>query len=158
MRTLLARLNYLLGWSLFFSVARFSESLHTFAMGRMRRAADRGDMRARRFYGTLLLYKGIGPSSVKAGFDYLQQSAAAGDVDAQFHLAEIYAQGKLLEVPQNHALAVQYYQQAAAAGHTMAALRLAKAYQSGALGLPADASLADSWMKKFLDKGQSLHE
>lgn len=158
MRALLARLNYLLGWSLFFSVARFSESLHTFAMGRMRRAADRGDARARRFYGTLLLYKGIGPSSLKAGFDYLQQAAAGGDVDAQFHLAEVYAQGKLLDVTQNNEQAVHYYRQAAMAGHTMAALRLAKAYETGALGLVVDTALADYWMNKFLDKGQSLHE
>lgn len=158
MRALLARLNYLLGWSLFYTLARYSEPLHRFAMGRLRRAADRGDHKAKAFYGTLLFYKGLGPSSIQSGFDYLRGAAEGGDVQAQFHVAEAFARGHVAGVSVDLLKAQSYYLRAAQAGHTMAALRLAKAYENGGLGLSPDATQAALWMKAFLEKGQSLHE
>lgn len=158
MRALIARLNYLLGWSLFYTLARYSEPLHRFAMGRLRRASDRGDAKARTFYGTLLYYRGVGPSSLQAGFDYLLQAAQQGDIQAQFQVAEAYARGHVVGINPDYPKALQFYVRAAEAGHVMAALRLAKAFENGALDLTPDPVQAQTWMNKFLEKGQALHE
>lgn len=72
----------------------------------------------------------------------LAQLAAAGDVEAQYHLAQAYRDGK--GVKKSAAEAVAWYALAAGNGEKAAAAELAQIYDQGA-GIPRDLDQAALW-------------
>ena len=91
-------------------------------------------------------------SAVHAGDDLeaLRKAAEQGDVDAQFSLGFMYADGE--GVPEDDAEAVRWYQKAAEQGHAEAQINLGVMYGTGE-GVPEDQVLAYAWFSMAAAQG-----
>jgi TPR repeat protein len=91
------------------------------------------------------------PSAAAIGVAKLQQNAEAGDLDAQFVLAQAYEVGKK-GVAKDVDKAFLWYGAAARAGHVPAQFYLGAMYASGR-GTPRDLNTAIGWYRKAAEQG-----
>lgn len=114
------------------------------------KAAEKGDRQA--MQALLLLhkqsaYKMVSPPSIddKWDFQWTLKTASYGDVQSQFELGRLYAEGK--KIQQDYAQAAIWYEKAAAQGHVESMCALANLYLEG-LGLIVDVKKALFWYKQ----------
>lgn len=118
------------------------------------KAAKGGVNNARAKYGLMLL-RGIGVKQNKVeGETWLRRAALAGDAEAAFIVAEIYATGED-GLPPAYAEAAQWFRIAAEAGNKAAARALAILHLTGA-GTPRDADEAAKWFRKAAEAGDAI--
>lgn len=91
-----------------------------------------------------------GGHSVVDAVDFLRQKAGLGDAEAQFQLAVIYQNGRL--VPQDQPQAREWLLKAAEKGHVKAMFNLGVTYGEG-LGVPVDDAQAFKWYQAAAEKG-----
>lgn len=99
---------------------------------------------------------GDGTGSETAGpdaFTLLRQSAGAGNIDAQFAVAQMYSRGE--GVGQDAAQASRWLLQSAEGGHAEAQLSLYFNYSRGA-GFPQDDAVALAWLTSAAEAGNPL--
>ena len=153
---ILAKLQYSLGASLFFSgVAGWHKSLHTFAMTQLQRASHKQDSKAQALIGTLLTYRGEHVLDKQAGVGLLRTQAIQGNAQSQFLLAESLLKPDMIASDAQKS-ALTWYEAAAQQGHAMAALRLSKAYEQGLLGLEKNEQQAQYWSQQFMLHSQNM--
>ena len=87
-------------------------------------------------------------------FNEVKLTAIDGDADAQFELAELYAEGDAVE--QNLAEAVKWYRSAAKQGHDSAQYKLGLSYQQGK-GVPQSNTEAYIWLDISAENGAALN-
>jgi len=83
--------------------------------------------------------------------DLLSKSAAEGDIDAEFDLAECYEQGSGVQQDVDEAL--KRFRRAADAGHADAQYKLGAAYAYG-INVDQDYGEAIAWYQKAAEQGQ----
>lgn len=127
------------------SVLRKSERKHRWVMKVFRFAADNGNSRALSVYGHLLHFRGDGIQNRIQGGIYLQRSADAGDLKAQYQMGRIYEQGFEHYFLPDQDKALHYYQLAAKQGHTLAVQRMVDLYRDGGLGVSPDSAELQRW-------------
>lgn len=110
----------------------------------MKRCAEAGHPDALSVYGHMLFHRSSSPQDKARGARYVVEAAHAGDLKAQYQVAQIYENG-CAQYPRRDEYAVTWYARAAQAGHFLAAERLARAYRQGQLGLAVDAEQAAFW-------------
>jgi hypothetical protein len=91
-----------------------------------------------------------GGHNVVDAVDFLRQKASLGDAEAQFQLAVIYQNGRL--VPQDQEQARDWLLQAAAQGHVKAMFNLGVTYGDG-LGVPVNDAEAFKWYQAAANEG-----
>ena len=84
-------------------------------------------------------------------FEELLEKAEAGDVEAQFQVAEKYYVG--LGVDEDEAAAAEWYEKAAMQGHVESMMKLGQLYYLGGDGVPEDEDEAKKWYKKAAKAG-----
>lgn len=84
-------------------------------------------------------------------FEELLEKAEAGDVEAQFQVAEKYYVG--LGVDEDEAAAAEWYEKAALQGHVESMMKLGQLYYLGGDGVPEDEDEAKKWYKKAAKAG-----
>ncbi len=109
--------------------------------------AQTGDAEAR-FAAGLAAYDA---GDYRSSFEAWQPLAAAGGVEAQVALAELYMNG--LGVARDPAAAVLWYRRAALAGDPVAQLNLGDLYGRGQ-GVPRDPVEAYAWFSLAADQGR----
>lgn len=87
-------------------------------------------------------------------FNEVKLTAIGGDVDAQFELAGLYAEGNGVE--QNLTEAVKWYSSAAEQGHDSAQYKLGLSYQQGK-GVPQSDTEAYIWLNISAENGEPLN-
>jgi hypothetical protein len=87
----------------------------------------------------------------EAGESY-KKAAEAGNVEAQYQLANLYARG-YAGIPKDNEEAFKWYQKAAENGNAKAQLRLGFCYDTGMLKTPTSKSEAEKWYKKAIEQG-----
>ncbi len=87
-------------------------------------------------------------------FNEVKLAAADGDADAQFELAELYAESDGVE--QNWVEAVKWYRKAAEQGHDGAQFKVGLSYQNGK-GVPQSDSEAYVWLNISAENGAPLN-
>lgn len=110
----------------------------------MKRCAEAGHPDALSVYGHMLFHRSSSPQDKARGARYVVEAAHAGDLKAQYQVAQIYENG-CAQYPRRDEYAVTWYARAGQAGHFLAAERLARAYRQGQLGLAVDAEQAAFW-------------
>jgi TPR repeat protein len=83
-----------------------------------------------------------------------RQAAELGDADAQFNLAERYANENGTWGEQDLAEAVRWYRQAAEQGHAQAQFYLGRCYENGT-GVERDAEEAVEWYREAAQNGEA---
>ena len=83
----------------------------------------------------------------------LRQAAASGDAHAEFEIAAIYTEGRV--VPQDFAQAATWYQRSADQGFAPAEYRLGSLYESGK-GVSKDVNIALQWYEKAALAGNRM--
>ena len=91
-----------------------------------------------------------GGHSVTDAVDFVRQKALGGDSEAQFQLAVIYQNGRL--VPQDQPQAREWLLKAAQQGHVKAMFNLGVTYGDG-LGVPGDDAEAFTWYQAAANEG-----
>jgi TPR repeat protein len=118
------------------------------------KAANGGVNNARAKYGLMLL-RGIGIKQNKVeGETWLRRAALAGDGEAAFIVADIYAKGED-GLPPAYTEAAQWFRMAAEAGNKAAARALAILHLTGA-GTPRDADEAAKWFRLAAEAGDPI--
>jgi Sel1 repeat-containing protein len=84
------------------------------------------------------------------GRDNTPGRAQAGDIIAQYEMAERYADGA--GVPQNYRAAMEWFAKAAASGSPSAQWKLGLGYLGG-IGMPRDERKAAGWFKRAANRG-----
>ena len=84
-------------------------------------------------------------------FEELLEKAEAGDVEAQFQVAEKYYVG--LGVDEDEAAVAEWYEKAALQGHVESMMKLGQLYYLGGDGVPEDEDEAKKWYKKAAKAG-----
>lgn len=87
------------------------------------------------------------------GPDALRQAAANGDARAQFEIAAIYTEGRV--VPEDLDAAAMWYERAAAQGFAPAQYRLANLYENGR-GVAKDLEQARLWYQRAAEAGNRM--
>lgn len=167
--------QYFLGAFLYFSgIAKAHHRVHDFTMRCLQRAADLKHQKAELLMGKLLRYRGVNKHSQLVGLQYLRRSAAQGQTEAQFLLAEALVDDHYIareayidasmtvsqsEVNQTvnvdaDEAPVTLYLAAAESGHVMAALRLSKIYEQGKFGVEIDTEKSTFWLEEFMKHGK----
>lgn len=90
--------------------------------------------------------EGLGPED-------LRQAAANGDPRAQFEIAAIYTEGRV--VPEDLNAAATWYERAAAQGFAPAQYRLGNLYENGK-GVPQDLEQARLWYQRAAEAGNRM--
>ena len=88
----------------------------------------------------------------KKAREYFEQSAEAGNVEAQYMLGVMYEYGENTE--QNYQKAIQLYRKAARHGYVKAQYVLGNMYKNGK-GVKKDLSRAIRWYQTAADKGET---
>ncbi len=104
---------------------------------------------------SLLIQLMLASSVLAVDVKTLQQSAEAGEAEAQYQLAVLYDDGG--EVAQNYEQAIYWYQKAAEQGLDKAQHNLGIAYDEG-LGVTQDYQQAYEWFQKAAQQGFSLSQ
>lgn len=91
-----------------------------------------------------------GGYNVVDAVDFFRQKASQGDAEAQFQLAVIYQNGRL--VPQDQPQAREWLLKAAGQGHVKAMFNLGVTYADG-LGVPVDDAVAFKWYQAAANEG-----
>jgi TPR repeat protein len=81
--------------------------------------------------------------------------ADAGEAEAQYQLASMYWEGKVVDRDPNESL--KWYQRAAEHGHREAQVRLAELYERGE-GISQNYERASQWYKKATEEGDIKSE
>lgn len=115
--------------------------------------ADKGDAEGQRAYGELLLMKCTGLTDQKAGAEWLQKAADAGNMDAAAELGNSYMNG--LGVDQDNSKAFALLSKAAAAGLPGAEVNLGYLYSTGR-GVAKDLYQFIVWSVKAGEKGAPI--
>ena len=113
-------------------------------------AASKGDRQAMQALVVLhkqSAYKIVSPPSIDDKWDvqWVSKSASFGDLQSQFEMGRLYAEGT--KIPQDYAQAAIWYEKAAANGHVESMCALANLYLEG-LGLNVDMKKALFWYKQ----------
>ncbi len=107
-------------------------------------AAQHGHAEAKRIADRALQFIMEQPPITRAkAFSNAVQAAQSGDTNAQYELAERYAEGRGTEL--DNQLALHWYQHAAEGGHLEAMLQAAKRYAQG-VGAPENDEQAMHWL------------
>ncbi|MWJ27436.1 sel1 repeat family protein [Halomonas sp. ZH2S] len=112
-----------------------------------KRCAEAGHPVALSVYGHILFHRSLSPQDKARGARYVIEAAHAGDLKAQYQVAQIYEHGSV-QYPRREDYAVTWYARAAQAGHYLAAERLARAYCYGELGLAVDNEKSTFWQRQ----------
>lgn len=107
--------------------------------------------------GILMLALTLSTNGQDTNFNFkaIQISAAAGDSQAQFKIAQCYAKGQWVE--QDDHRASQYLQKAAEQGNVDAQIALGAFYGKGR-GVPRSLAMAIYWYQKAAEEGNPLAE
>lgn len=120
------------------------------ALGLLRRAAERGDVRAMNRLGNLLKEgRGVEQDLLQAA-QWFEKAVAGGNLHATVALAGMYREGQ--GVPRNTDKAVQLYQKAASAGHPRALVQLGILHFKGE-DVPQNDEQAVSYFRQAALKG-----
>lgn len=138
-----------LGLALALSHPVAAQSLKELPFDKQMKLAKVGDVDAQ--YEVGLSYetgRGV-PRDMAEAARWFRQSALQGNVEAQYHLAQLVAQGAK-GLKQDLPTAFKLYQDAAAKGHPGAMNALGQAFQQGK-GAEADLAKAAEWYRKAAD-------
>lgn len=144
--SLFTRLEYQVADRLFHSRWLLPHSPRTqrLTLRLLKHCAQAGHPEAMSVYGHMLFHRSLSPQDKALGARYIVEAAHAGDLKAQYQVAQIYENG-CAQYPPCDEYAVTWYARAAEAGHYLAAERLAAAYKQGQLGLAVAPELSASW-------------
>jgi TPR repeat protein len=121
------------------------------ALAWWRKAADQKESYAQRKLGIAYLYGQNGaPKDLSAAFEYLKQSADAGDSVAQYYFAYMYDQG--IFVQKDVPTAVTWYRKSADQGYADAQELMGLAYMRG-ITVPKNLDTARAWLEKAKANG-----
>jgi uncharacterized protein len=123
----------------------------TDALAWYRKAADQKEDWAERQLGIIYLYGKNGvPRDPATAFEYLKESADAGNMGAQYYLGYMYDQG--IFVQKDVRAALELYSKSADQGFADAQNVMGLAYWKG-IGVPKDLAIARDWFKKAVENG-----
>ncbi|SMX49915.1 Putative beta-lactamase HcpC precursor [Maliponia aquimaris] len=111
------------------------------AAGYFKAAADQGDLAGRTYYAAMLLSGEGAVQDESVGYDMMLAAAEEGWPEAQFSIAEMYWNARVLKLNKTQiiglrATAVEWLKKAAASGHSDAMVMLGHAYASGLKNVP----------------------
>lgn len=87
------------------------------------------------------------------GPEAMREAAANGDPRAQFEIAAIYSEGRI--VPEDFVASAKWYERAAAQGFAPAQYRLGNLYENGK-GVPQDLEQARLWYQRAAEAGNRM--
>ena len=129
------------------------------------KAAQKGDKQALQYLDFLRnrpAYKVESQPTIEEKWDmqWIAKTASYGDVQSQFELAKLYAEGKKMQM--DYTQAAKWYEQAALQGHIEAMCALGTLYADGK-GVPSDAQKAVFWynqaaLRDYIPAQQKLCE
>lgn len=129
------------------------------------KAASKGDKQALQYLDFLRKRPAFqvesGPTmDDKWDMQWIAKTASYGDVQSQFELAKLYAEGKKMQM--DYSKAAQWYEQAAVQGHIESMCALGALYVDGK-GVPADVEKAVFWynqaaLRDYIPAQQKLCE
>ena len=126
-----------------------TESMRKTAIERLRKAAERGHVKAAVAMGDALLRGNGVPESQAEAMRWYRRAAESGSPVAYIRLGDLYAnRSSGMEAPQ----ALEWYRKAAEANSAIAMTRLGKMYNEGR-GVPQDQALAATWFSRAAAAG-----
>ncbi len=108
----------------------------------LRALADRGDSAAQYRLAKFMLTHNPSPNDIPTALNYLRDSVAQNNPDAEFYLGYLYEHGQF--VPKDYALAFQNYEAATRVHYSPAENNLASLYQHGQ-GVPKNLDKTFDW-------------
>lgn len=123
---------------------------YALAKANLKPLAEKGDAEGQRAYGNFLLMKCTGLQDQKAGADWLQKAADAGDIPAAAQLGNAYMNAEGVDQDDTRAFAL--LTKAANAGHGGAQVNLGYLYLSGR-GVAKDLYQGMVWTVKGGEQG-----